>query len=106
MRKKYTDLMSCGLFYHVYNRGINGENLFKEARNYPFFHANPQRHGFVQDFRDYPHSSCQAHLSAQATRLNRADLLNWFDEKDNFLSFHQRDQILKDLALFEIEIDD
>ena len=29
--------MQCGVFYHVYNRGINGEDLFKEARNYQYF---------------------------------------------------------------------
>ena len=23
--------------YHIYNRGINGENLFKEERNYSYF---------------------------------------------------------------------
>ncbi|MDX9952717.1 MAG: hypothetical protein RBT75_01400 [Anaerolineae bacterium] len=26
-----------GRFYHIYNRGINGENLFVEARNYSYF---------------------------------------------------------------------
>jgi putative transposase len=35
--KKNTSPMQCGAFYHVYNRGINGEDLFKEARNYPYF---------------------------------------------------------------------
>ena len=24
-------------FYHIYNRGINGEKLFKQPRNYPYF---------------------------------------------------------------------
>lgn len=24
-------------YYHIYNRGINGEDLFKEERNYPYF---------------------------------------------------------------------
>lgn len=24
-------------FYHIYNRGINGENIFKEPDNYPYF---------------------------------------------------------------------
>ncbi len=28
-----------------------------------YIHNNPQKHGFVNDFRDYPHSSYQAHLS-------------------------------------------
>jgi hypothetical protein len=26
-----------GRFYHVYNRGINGETLFREERNYRYF---------------------------------------------------------------------
>jgi len=24
-------------YYHIYNRGINGENIFKEERNYDYF---------------------------------------------------------------------
>ena len=24
-------------FYHIYNRGINGENIFKQERNYSYF---------------------------------------------------------------------
>jgi REP element-mobilizing transposase RayT len=35
--KKNTSSMHCGTFYHIYNRGINGEDLFKEPRNYRFF---------------------------------------------------------------------
>ena len=26
-----------GVFYHIYNRGNNGEDLFREQRNYPYF---------------------------------------------------------------------
>jgi len=26
-----------GQFYHIYNRGVNGENLFKEKKNYYYF---------------------------------------------------------------------
>ncbi len=26
-----------GVYYHIYNRGNNGENLFKEERNYTYF---------------------------------------------------------------------
>lgn len=35
--KKNTPPLQCDTFYHVYNRGINKENIFKEERNYPFF---------------------------------------------------------------------
>jgi putative transposase len=217
--KKHTGPMVCGAFYHVYNRGINGEDLFKEERNYAYFlrqyakyvqpiaetyaycllknhfhllirirsaeeinanvnvnvgrvqnpadvrnpadvddadiskrisnqfsklfnsyaqainkayhrtgglfeepfrrigvdnddyfvqlvyyiHANPQRHGFVEDFRVYPHSSYQAHLSTLETRLNRDALLNWFNGANAYEEYHLPNQVLADLAQFEIE---
>lgn len=39
--------LEFGKYYHIYNRGINGENLFKENRNHQYFlnlydkHINP-----------------------------------------------------------------
>ena len=42
-----TQSLEFGKFYHIYNRGINSENLFKENRNYEYFlmlyskHINP-----------------------------------------------------------------
>lgn len=35
--KKNTDKLFPERLYHIYNRGINGEQLFKEERNYPYF---------------------------------------------------------------------
>jgi hypothetical protein len=29
--------LEYGAYYHIYNRGINGENVFREKRNYRFF---------------------------------------------------------------------
>lgn len=29
--------LATDTFYHIYNRGYNGENIFKEERNYTFF---------------------------------------------------------------------
>ena len=37
MTKKYHDTFYEGHFYHIYNRGINKETVFKTARNYYFF---------------------------------------------------------------------
>ncbi len=214
--KKHTEPLACGVFYHIYNRGINGEDLFKEERNYAFFlqkyahfiqpvaetfayclmknhfhllvktrsaeevirnirggtnvgevnvgevlnladvpklisnqfaklfnsyaqainkayrrtgglfenvfrripvhddcyfvqlvyyiHANPQRHGFVADFRDYAHSSYSAHLSNAQTKLNRGDLLHWFGSSAEFEKYHLANQVLGDLDKFEIEV--
>ncbi|AZB08842.1 hypothetical protein EG344_08415 [Chryseobacterium sp. G0162] len=32
-----TTSIEADCFYHIYNRGINGENIFKSDRNYLFF---------------------------------------------------------------------
>jgi len=29
--------LEYGRFYHIYNRGNNGENLFVQQRNFPYF---------------------------------------------------------------------
>ena len=33
----YTDPLSEGEYFHIYNRGVNGEDIFKEERNYYYF---------------------------------------------------------------------
>jgi len=172
-----------GVYYHIYNRGVNRENIFREERNYAYFlklyaqhiepvadtyaycllrnhfhllvrirdkealkvpetkvlnpshqfstlfnayakainktydrtgslfqhpfgrvavtsdayftclvayiHRNPQKHHFVDDFREWPYSSYQAHLSQQATRLKRDEVLDWFQGREPFAAFHQ-----------------
>jgi len=206
--KKHTSPIQCGMFYHVYNRGINGENLFKEERNYHFFlkqyekyinpiaetyayclmknhfhllirtrdpdlvvqnmskrknkptlqpdkivsnqfaklfnsyaqainkaykrsgglfeelfrripveqesyfielvyyiHTNPQKHGFIADFRDYPHTSYHAHLYKKNPIINRTELLDWFGDLKTYESFHAPNQFLEHLPSFEIEFD-
>ncbi len=35
--KKNIELIEPDRIYHLYNRGINGENIFKEERNYTYF---------------------------------------------------------------------
>jgi len=35
--KKNTDHLAPDTYYHIFNRGINSETLFKEKRNYAFF---------------------------------------------------------------------
>ena len=35
--KVHTDPLEPETYYHIYNRGINKGNIFKEERNYSFF---------------------------------------------------------------------
>jgi len=202
--KSNTGNLEADTFYHIYNRGINGENIFKEERNYAFFlekyikyiypiahtyaycllknhfhllirsrseeeiktafplreidagklislqfshlfnsyaqsvnksfertgglfetpfrrieitnnaylgnvlcyiHANPQIHGFVEDFRCYPHSSYGVYTSEKTTKLERDSGLGWFGDRNEFLRQHnfQNQKIDLGLGKFLIE---
>lgn len=43
-----------------------------------YIHRNPQRHKFVDDFRTWPFSSYRTLISDKPTRLDRAQVLEWF----------------------------
>jgi hypothetical protein len=92
-----------------------------------YIHRNPQKHGFVKDFRDYPHSSYYSHLpntftrlqrSCSAmklksqsylpntfTRLQREEVIAYFGGKQSYEKFHLSNEILKNLDKFDIEFD-
>ena len=54
-----------------------------------YIHQNPQKHGLVEDFRVWPHSSYQAMLSHKPTRLERAEVLVWFQGREAFEDGHR-----------------
>lgn len=53
-----------------------------------YIHFNPQKHGFVKDFREYPHSSYKTHLVEGNTKLNREEVISWFGNKKEYSDFH------------------
>jgi REP-associated tyrosine transposase len=54
-----------------------------------YIHYNPQKHGFVGDFRDWEWSSYHALIGTGETKLKRVELLNLFDGLKGFEEFHQ-----------------
>ena len=56
-----------------------------------YIHQNPQKHGFVDDFRDWPYSSYHALAGEGQTRLDRATLLDWMGGPSGFHMAHQQD---------------
>ena len=53
-----------------------------------YIHQNPQTHGFVSDFREWPWSSYGALLSHQPTKLNRDEVLAWYNGRSHFTDAH------------------
>ena len=53
-----------------------------------YIHFNPQKHGFVTNFRDWPWSSYSALVTSKATRLQREAVLDWFGSSTHLQNFH------------------
>jgi REP element-mobilizing transposase RayT len=66
---------------------IDSECYF--ARLIHYIHFNPQKHGFIDDFRNYPFSSYQAILSTKPTHLCREEVLSWFQGRAEFVGLHE-----------------
>jgi REP element-mobilizing transposase RayT len=68
-----------------------------------YIHLNPTKHGFTDDFRDYKFSSYQSILSDNPTKLKRIDVIYLFDDKENFVYWHDSKKIKHDGIMEEIE---
>ena len=76
------------LFEHPFGRvPVTSESYLVHLVTY--IHQNPQKHGFVTDFRTWPHSSYHAVLSQQATHLERDEVLAWFQGPAAFEEAHR-----------------
>lgn len=55
-----------------------------------YIHHNPVSHGFVEDMIEYPWSSYLTVSSPKKTKLKRKDVIEWFDDLENFKAFHHQ----------------
>ncbi|OFY63026.1 MAG: hypothetical protein A3H98_10715 [Bacteroidetes bacterium RIFCSPLOWO2_02_FULL_36_8] len=53
-----------------------------------YIHANPQLHGITEDFRDWKWNSYHSILSDEQSKIKKAEVLNWFNDKETFQRFH------------------
>ncbi len=75
------------LFQHPFKRVMVTRDM-QFFRVIAYIHQNPQKHGFVDDFRDWKYSSYGAILSDKPTHLKREAVLEWFGDKQQFHSQH------------------
>ena len=54
-----------------------------------YIHHNPEKHGFVDDYRDWPYSSYRAIISDRPTHLEWVETLAWFGGKEGLQENHQ-----------------
>jgi len=55
-----------------------------------YIHQNPQNHSIVDDFSKYQFSSYQSMLSNSKTLLKRNEVIELFDDKENFILSHKK----------------
>ncbi len=75
------------LFEHPFHR-IQVTTDARFARLITYIHQNPQLHGFVDDFREWPFSSYHAILSEGPTRVVRDVVLEWCGGRAGFVDSH------------------
>lgn len=76
------------LFQHPFGRvPIKNDRQFWNVIAY--IHQNPQKHGFVKDFRDWKYSSYGIILTEKKTSVNRSKVMAWFGNRDEYLKLHE-----------------
>jgi hypothetical protein len=67
---------------------VTSEDYFRQLVVY--IHSNPVRHGFTYNYKDYPWSSYGSLVSTKTTKLQRDEVLGWFDGQGNFVNTHNQ----------------
>jgi len=75
------------LFQHPFGRiPVTNDRQFWSVIAY--IHQNPQKHRFVEDFREWKWSSYAVLLTDKPTRLKRAAVLEWFSGQKRYEELH------------------
>ena len=101
-------------FFNAYTRGVNiatgrsgalFEVPFKRIpipdehylmRLIVYIHQNPQKHKFVEDFKDWHYSSYHDLIGNAPTRLQRDKMMELFGSREEFIRIHKEIQPLPD----------
>ena len=55
-----------------------------------YIHKNPQKHGFVKDFRDWKYTSYRVILTEKPTLVKHSEVMKWFGTREDYLSLHNQ----------------
>jgi len=76
---------------HFHRNRINDDDFFRQVVAY--IHLNPVKHGFIENFRNYPHSSYSAFLSERKSFVDKDFVLNFFGTLNDFEAWHNQKEI-------------
>lgn len=76
------------LFERAFKRKkIENKEYFKRCLIY--IHQNPIKHGFVNDIREYQHTSFSSIFSDEAGNIKKSTVLKVFENIENYITSHQ-----------------
>ena len=101
--KQFSNLFSS--YTQAFNKQQNRKgNLFQSnfkrkeitSKNYLrsvifYIHNNPIHHDFVEDIRDWQHSSFESFFSDKVSSLKREEVIKLFENKKNFEEYHKKE---------------
>jgi putative transposase len=86
--KRYNRMGS--LFQKPFGRvEVTSDSQFTHLVTY--IHHNPQHHGLIDDFRDWPYSSYAMMLSDEPTFVCRDEVIEWYGGREAFISHHHHE---------------
>jgi putative transposase len=80
---------------------INSDEYFTNLVYY--IHANPKKHGYIQDFREYKWSSYHEILGGKSFKVKFNNVTQWFGGVEEFEKFHARKRDLPNLKGLVLE---
>ena len=86
---------------HPKRNKVENEDYLRQLIVY--IHLNPLKHKFLNQFELYNHSSYPSYLSNAASNLEREYVFELFGGKENFIYFHNENQIKYEGLLNEID---
>lgn len=85
------------LFEKSFSRKLVTSDSYFQKLIY-YIHNNPVHHGFCKNINDYPWSSYGSIVSEKPTKIKRKEVIEAFDDLENFIEYHGQNQ-----NIFEIE---
>jgi putative transposase len=108
-------------FFISYSQAINKQekrvgSLFqkcfkiKEVNNDSYFstlvfyiHANPQKHGLIDDFKEWNYSSYHSIITDKTSKIKKINVIDWFGNVEEYKRFHSQLFDFRTLAPLELE---
>jgi putative transposase len=86
---------------HFKIKAVNNDSYFSMLVFY--IHANPQKHGLIDDFREWNYSSYHSIISKQISKLKKNEVIGWFGNLEEYKEFHNQKFDFRNLTSLELD---